>query len=66
MLLEIAVCGHMLFAPGPVPLEDRKQTTFLGTAEIEIHEPLHVESTSAPTLMHVSTLAPPWAQLPRL
>ncbi len=64
MLLEITICGHMLLAP--VLTEERKQTTFVGTAEIEIHEPLHVESTSAPTLMHVSMLAPPWMQPPRL
>ena len=64
MLLEIAICGHMLFAPGLT--DDRKQVTFVPAVETEIQERLHVESTSAPTLMHARELAPPWAQLPRL
>ncbi len=66
MLLEIAIYGHMLLTPGPVLTEDHKRVILVPAVATEFQDPLHVESTSAPTVMHVQELAPPWAQLPQL
>jgi hypothetical protein len=63
MIFEFTICAHMILSKA-IFAAGHKELRIFATGTMELAEPLHVESTSVPTVMYLLTPAPPWEQLP--